>query len=218
MIPALLGETYMRWLTAAILLLGALTWSEHVEALDCAIWALSSPSWWERTPDGSDAPTEQQQRDAESRAMLELLDRTPIVFRGRVASVRYLTNPHVTFSRLLAFDHVEVLKGRLMTSSPDQRAVVVQQRWCDRTCDVKSNAMEWRRGATVLVGAHANRSTGPTKVMDPDGKRVVYTGRVDAELEMCDSGRLQPIAFELLNASNDEINRLRREYRHRQFK
>lgn len=198
----------------ALLLLGALICPKKVEALDCASAAFF-PSSWQRTATSGDLPAEQQRRDAEARATLELLERTPIVFRGRVASARYLTDPRKTNTSLIAFDHVEVLKGRLAATSADRKAFIIQEHWCDHRCDYSAAPKQWPPGEPVLVGAHLNEFADPSKAMDSERKRIIYKGRIDAVLGMCNGGRLKPIALEVLNASDDEIVRLKHDYQPR---
>lgn len=72
--------------------------------------------------------------------------------------------------------------------------------------------MGWPRGETVVVGVHPNNFVDPSKAVESISKRLVYKGRVDAVLGMCDSGRLTPLALDLLSAPDDEIARLKREY------
>jgi hypothetical protein len=86
--------------------------------------------------DGVDASVEQQPHDAEARATLESLERTPIIFRGRFASARYLSDLRKTNvpTSLLIFDHVEVLKGRLPKTAADGKAFIIKEEWCDGSC------------------------------------------------------------------------------------
>jgi hypothetical protein len=174
--------------------------------------------WWQRTAGSGDIPAEQQRRDIEARSTLERLQHTPIVFRGRVASARYLTDPRRTNSILIVFDHVEVLKGRLAATSRDRKAFIIQERWCDGGgCDYGAATTQWPPGDTLLVGAQPNVFADPSKAIDPGGKRIIYRGRIDAVVSMCDVGRLTPMTLELLNASDDEILRLKRDYEPRRL-
>ncbi len=193
----------MRYFIAALWVLGALILPNKVEALDCP-WPIF------RLADGVDATQEKQRYDTEARLRLEFLERTPIIFRGRIASMRYLTDPRRMNTSLLVFDHVEILKGRLPTT--DRKAFVIKQEWCDFSCNVKLARMAWPRGKTVVVGAHYNHFVDPSKAVDSFSKRIIYKGRIDAVLGVCDSGELAPLALELLNAPDAEISRLKREY------
>ena len=47
---------------------------------------------------------------------------------------------------------------------------------------------------------------------DAVGKRVVYKGRVDAEMNACDPSGLTTLEWNVLNAPADGIARLMREY------
>lgn len=112
----------MRCLIAAFLLLSAIIYPETVER-----WIAPSPSWWYRSVDGGEVPIEKQRHDAEARATLELLERTPIVFR--IASARYLSDlrkTNIPTSRIV-FDHVEILKGRLSRASTDRKAFIIRE-------------------------------------------------------------------------------------------
>jgi hypothetical protein len=197
------------------LLFGALVYPKNVEALDCGTtWAL--PGWWQRAANSGNVSAEQQRRDAESRATLDLLERTPIVFRGRVASVRYLTGllKVDTAINMIAFDHVEVLKGRLAATSSDRKAFILEERWCDGSCSSGAAIAKWPLGETVLVGVHPDEFE---KAPQSFSKRLNYKGRIDAVLGMCQPGRLTPTALELLNASDDETTRLKRDYQPRRL-
>ena len=207
-----------RFITAP-LLLAALALPAKVEALSCGTWYV--PSLWQRAANSGDVPAEQQRRDIEARARLEYLEHIPIVFRGRVASARYLIDPRKTNTptSLIVFDHVEVLKGRLAATSRNRKAFIIQERWCDYRCDIGAATTQWPPGETFLVGAYLNNINiaDPTKAVGPNRKRVIYRGRIDGVFGMCDGGRLPPIALELLNASDDEIVRLKRDYQLRRI-
>jgi hypothetical protein len=199
------------------LLLGALVFPKNTEALDCGTPLSYFPNSWQRTSNSDDVPVEEQRRGAEARATLERLERTPIIFRGRVASVRYLTDPRKTNTptSLLAFDRVEVLKGRLITTSADRKAFILHEEWCDFRCSGRPVAMRWPPGKTFVVGADPNEFAEPSQAVDPLSKRLIYKGRIDAVVGMCRPGQLTPMALELWNASDDEIVRLKRDYQPR---
>jgi hypothetical protein len=199
----------MRGFIAALLLLGALVCPEKVEALDCG-WV---PRQWYRAADGGEVSVEKERHDTEARATLELLERIPIVFRGRIASAGYLSDPRKTNTpaSLLVFDHVEIFKGRLAKTSRDRKAFIIREEWCDGLCRGRTAGLG-SRGETVVVGAHPNHFVDPSKAVESVSKRLIYKGRIDAVLGMCRSGRLTPMALELLNAPEDEIVRLKREY------
>lgn len=199
----------MRCLIAAALLVGAVVCSKEVQALDCGRPA----GWHYEAADGVDAPMEKLRHDAEARATLESLERTPIIFRGRFASARYLSDLRKTNvpTSLLIFDDVEILKGRLPRTSTDRKAFIIKEEWCDGSCIGKER--HWPQGDTVVIGARPNSFGDPSRAVDFASKRVVYKGRIDAVLGMCDrGGALSPMALELLNATDDEIARLKREY------
>jgi hypothetical protein len=199
----------MHYFIAAALLIGALILPKEAEALDCA----GPAGWMYEAADGVDASVEQQRHDAEARAALEWLERTPIIFRGRFASARYLSDLRKTNvpTSLLIFDHVEILKGRLPRTSIDGKAFIIKEEWCDGSCIGKER--HWPKGDTVIIGARSNDFVDPSRAVDFASKRVVYKGRIDAVLGMCSrGGRLSPMALELLNAPDDEVARLKREY------
>src|SRR5262249_28420169 len=200
----------MRCFIAAALLAGALVCSGEGEGVD---WGVAG-SWSFEAADGIEIPAEKQLQDREARAVLARLERTPVIFRGRLASARYLSDlrkTNIPFS-LLVFDHVEVLRGRLPRTSIDRKAFIVQQEWCDHSCGDRQAARWWPRDKAVVVGAHPNEFVDLSRAVDSESKRVIYKGRIDAVLGMCSGGPLTPAALELLNASEDEIARLKREY------
>ena len=93
----------MRGFAAAALLVGALVCSREAEALDCDV----PGSWSYQAAEGIKTSEETQRQDREARAVLERLERTPIIFRGRLASARYLSDLRKTNTpySLLIFDH-----------------------------------------------------------------------------------------------------------------
>lgn len=200
----------MRRFIAAALLFGAFVCPTEADALDCPI--LGSHLF--QAAEGVEAPAERQRQDLEARAVLARLERTPIIFRGRLASARYLSDPRKTSTpfTMLVFDHVEVWKGRLPTASVDQKAFIVLQEWCDGSCGDRPAAHWWPRGKFTVVGADPNEAADPSEVLDSENKQVIYKGRVDAVMGMCGGGPLTPAALELLNASDEEVARLKREY------
>lgn len=204
----------MRRFTAAVLLVAtALVWPKVAEALDCG-WG----PWQYQAADDIEASAEEQARDLEARTRLDRLERTPIIFRGRIVSARYLSDLRKTNtpSILLVFDHVEVLKGRLAPASSDRRAFVIEEEWCDGTCP-STNLQSWRRGDIVVIGARPNSFADPSKAVEHDSNRIIYRGRIDAVLGLCDFPLMTPMDLELLNAPADEIDRLKRKYPRRRF-
>jgi hypothetical protein len=201
----------MRGFIAAALLVGALVCPNQAEALDCA---LPPSRLWYRAADGIEASAEKQNQDAEARAALARLELTPIIFRGRLASARYLSDlrkTNIPFS-LLVFDDVEVLKGRLPKTSIDRKAFIIKQEWCDETCGDRQAAEGWPRGEAAIVGAHPNEFVDQPNAKDSASERGIHEGRIDAVLGMCSGGLLSEGELRLLNASDDEIARLKREY------
>ena len=201
----------MRGFVTAALLVGALVCPRKADALDCAVPGI----WSFQAADGIEAPAEKQRQDLETRAELERLERTPIIFRGRLASARYLSDIRKTNvpTSLLVFDQVEVLRGRLPRTSIDRRAFIVETEWCDSHRCYGPVARGWPRGEAVVVGAdHADKFIEASKAVDARSNRAGYKGRIDAVLGPCSGGPLAPAALELLNAPDDEIARLKREY------
>jgi hypothetical protein len=200
----------MRRFVAAVLLIGALVCPMEAAALDCAV----PGSWLFQAADGVEASAEKQRQDGEARAVLARLELTPIIFRGRLASARYLSDIRKTNTpySLLVFDRVEVLKGRLPKTSIDRKAFILIQEWCDHSCGDRKAAQWWPRDKAAVVAVQPNEFVDPSKAVGSESKRVIYKGRIDAVLGMCGVGPLTPAALELLNASDDEIARLKREY------
>jgi hypothetical protein len=200
----------MRGLIAAALLVGALICPKEAEALDCDL----PGSWSYQAADGIKTSAEKQRQDLEARAVLERLERTPIIFRGRLTWASYLTDIRKTNvpTSLLVFERVEVLKGRLPRTSVDRKAFIIQAEWCDSHRCSGPVARGWPRGEAVVVGAHPNKFVDASKAVDSGGKRAGYKGRIDAVLGPCSGGPLTRAALELLNSSDGEIARLKREY------
>ncbi|WP_156489385.1 hypothetical protein [Bradyrhizobium sp. DOA1] len=197
----------MRVVILALSLFGILACPGTAEALDCPIpLNIWSP------PAGSDEiPAEQRRRDVEDRLNLYRLKQAPILFRGRIVSARYLTDARKTNIpiSLLVFDRVEVLKGRLFTTSKDRKAFVISEGWCDASCSGKTATGEWPPGKTVGVAAYPNTFADPWKAVETTTKRVVYRGRIDARFGPCGGGYLSDRALELFN-NHDELGRTKR--------
>jgi hypothetical protein len=194
----------MRRFIAAVLVFGAFVCPTEVDALDCPV-LLGSHLF--QAADGVEAPAERQSQDLEARAVLARLELTPIVFRGRLASARYLSDLRKTNTpySLLVFDRVEVLKGRLPKASIDRKAFILQQEWCDHSCGDRKAARWWPRDKAAVVAVEPNEFVDPSKAVDPVSKRVIYNGRIDAVRGMCGGGPLTPAALELLNASTTKL-------------
>lgn len=94
----------------------------------------------------------------------------------------------------------------------DRKAYLIKEQWCDGNCYAERVAADWPVGETVVIGANQKDHRHPSRAMDPSSQRVVYKGRIDAVLGMCGGARLTPKALELLNAPDEEIARLKREY------
>jgi hypothetical protein len=168
----------------------------NADALDC-----NTVHWWNF--DRIDGDLQQRRSDAEARAALANMK--PIVFRGRIARVRELSNMGKTTPiYLMVFRDVEILRGALPRSTHDGKMYLVSYEWCDGTCVPPSRLL--RRELTTFIA----RPFGGGPVTDQ--KKVVYTGRVDAEVDLCDQMYLTPLQERLLKAPADEIARLIREY------
>jgi hypothetical protein len=176
---------------------------KRVEALSCAIQF----TWRNFDRIDGDADLVKRKQDAEARGALAMLK--PIIFRGRVARVRDLTDRSTTDVpvSLVIFRDVEVLKGELPQSADDRKAFIVHYQWCDARCGPASQT--WPRGQTFAFGVRPFRGEAVT---DTFGKKVVYKGRVDAVMGACDRSFLTPLELKLLDAPADEIARLKREY------
>jgi len=165
----------MRPLIAAPLLICvfACACPKHVEALQCA------EAWWQNFDriDGDTDP-EKRRQDAEARAALANL--RPIVFRGRFAWARDLSDRRKNGSPvfLIVFRDVEVLRGEMPRSADDRKAFLVYYAWCDTRCGPASQW--WPRGQTTF-GVQPF-SGGPVRDTNENdgtiGKKVVYKGRV----------------------------------------
>jgi len=96
---------------------------------------------------------------------------------------------------LIVLKDVEVLRREMHRSAWDRMAFIVRYAWCDTRCGPASQW--WPRGQTITVGVHpfnggVVRDTNPKDGMI--GKKVVYNGRVDAAMGICDPLRLTPFA------------------------
>ena len=205
----------MRTLTIAALLSWVFACPEHAQAFECPgvpIWQ----QYYSRACNDldyqgaySEPALVKRREDAEARAELARLDRTPIIFRGHIARTRDLSNVRATSApvSLIVFEDVTLLKGVLRLGA-DRKAFIVVDRWCDSRCEPASRA--WPRGQTATFGA--DPFVGPREVMDVFSKNIIYKGRTDAVADACGVQVLKPLALKLLSAPGDEIDRLKREY------
>ncbi|MGY8711159.1 hypothetical protein RAD16_35975 [Bradyrhizobium sp. 18BD] len=198
----------MRTIILALTSISVLACPGTVRALDCAIPAYV----WSRPAEGEEISPGQQRRDERDRFNVYALEQAPIIFRGRVASARYLSDlrkTNVPLS-LLVFDRVEILKGQLFTKPRDRRAFVIRSEWCDASCIGKLSKSVWPVGKTVAVAAYQNKFADPSKAVESSGGPVVYRGRIDAVLGACGLGPLDSRQLELLNKP-DEMARIKHE-------
>lgn len=200
----------MRAIIPVLTSIGLLACSGRVSAFDCPVPA----SIWSRPADNEEVSPEQQRRDERDRFSVYRLEQAPIIFRGRIVSLRYLSDlrqTNVPLS-LLVFDRVEILKGQLFTKSRDRRAFVIQSEWCDATCIGKGKGSPtlWPVGKTVVVAAHKNTFADPSKAGESFSGPIVYRGRIDAVVGACNPGPLDSREMELLN-NPDEMVRIKRE-------
>ena len=171
------------------------------DALSCA-----TRGWWNF--DRIDGDPQKRRQDAEARAALDNLG--GIVFRGRFASARSLSDPRKSNSPVLmiVFKDVTILRGEMPRSAHDRKAFLLYYAWCDANCGPAGHG--WPRG---LKTYGAFRFDGePIRDTGTIGQKVVYQGRVDAWSGACNPIQLTPLQEQLLNAPTDEIARLMREY------
>jgi hypothetical protein len=104
---------------------------KHAGALDCA-----TAGWWNF--DRIDGDPQKQRQDAEARAALANLG--PIVFRGRFAWARDLSDLRKNSSPvfLIVLKDVDVLQGVLL-SGRDRKAFLVYYAWCDTSRPIHSD-------------------------------------------------------------------------------
>ncbi|MHC4045272.1 hypothetical protein [Bradyrhizobium sp. 23AC] len=174
----------------------AIGWPATVYGLDCG---LPMPASFEAIDPNVD-PTKRAV-DLEARVALDTL--SPIVFSGRLVSIRHLSEPDSGIE-LLGFRDVKVLRGELPRSNIDGIAVVALDRWCDGGC--AHRPFEWAPGALLTIGV----SPSPDKVTS--GGKMLYRGRIDGQFGPCRGGLLSPLKLMLLAAPPEEIARLERDY------
>lgn len=174
----------------------AIGWPATVHGLDCG---LPFPTSFKAIDQNVD-PTKKAV-DLEARAAIETL--SPVVFSGRLVSVRHLSGPD-SGNELLRFSDVKVLKGELPRSKIDRIAMIALDRWCDGGC--AHRPLEWAPGALLTIGV----SPSPGKVTS--NGQTLYRGRVDGQFGPCRGGPLSPLMLMLLTAPPEEIARLKRDY------
>ncbi|MGJ4931624.1 hypothetical protein ACQR1I_09115 [Bradyrhizobium sp. HKCCYLS2038] len=198
----------MRSLVFVILLIFLLACPSGADALDCA-----KPRWWNFSRKDGDA--QKRRQDAEAREALEYLG--PLVFRGRLASARNLSDAKDNHPVLLiVLKDVEVLRSRMPRSAGDRKAFILYHEWCDVRC--QPGPPQWPVGM-ITYNAHPFGG-GPvrdTSRIGQTGGKILYQGRVDAEIGVCDRMQLTPLQQQLLNAPAEEIARLIREYPYHAF-
>lgn len=181
--------------SAIVLAALGIGWPVTVHGLDCGH---PIPASFESTNTTVD-PTKRAV-DLEARVALDTL--SPIVFSGRLVSIRHLSETNSGIE-LLGFRDVKVLRGALPRSSIDGVAAVAFDRWCDGGC--AHRPLEWAPGAMLTIGV----SPSPDKVTS--GGKTLYRGRIDGQFGPCRGGPLSPLKLMLL-AAPEEIARLERDY------
>ncbi len=160
--------------------------------------------------------TEEKRKDLRLRVLIDALDDVDIVFRGRLASRRYLSDIYETYvpSILEVYDGVTVLKGAMPLAAKDGKVFLIREKICDGGCRL-SALPEFEHGSDErerVVLALNNTLENPSEAKDRWSNRVVYSGRIDALLGPCDPHLINGPNAATLIASPDEIERLRRTY------
>lgn len=174
----------------------AIGWPVTVHGLDCG---LPIPAHFESINPNVDPS--KRAVDLEARVALDTL--SPIVFSGRLVSIRHLSKPDSVIE-LLGFKDVKVLRGKLPRSKIDGIAMVALDRWCEGGC--AHRPLEWTPGALLTIGV----SPSPDKVTSYG--KTLYRGRIDGQFGPCLGGPLSPLKLMLLTAPPEEIARLERDY------
>ncbi len=80
--------------------------------------------------------TEEKRKDLRLRVLIDALDDVDIVFRGRLASRRYLSDIYETYvpSILEVYDSVTVLKGKMPLAAKDGKVFLIREKICDGGC------------------------------------------------------------------------------------
>ncbi len=160
--------------------------------------------------------TEEKRKDLRLRVLIDALDDVDIVFRGRLASRRYLSDIYETYvpSILEVYDGVTVLKGAMPLAANDGKVFLIREKICDGGCRLAA-LPEFENGTDDrerVVLALNNTLANPSEAKDRWSNRVVYSGRIDALLGPCDPHLINGPAAASLIAAPDEIERLRRTY------
>ncbi len=160
--------------------------------------------------------TEEKRKDLRLRVLIDALDDVDIVFRGRLASRRYLSDIYETYvpSILEVYDSVAVLKGAMPAAAKDGKVFLIREKICDGGCRLSAlpefeNSSDERERVVLALN---NTLTNPSEAKDRWSNRVVYSGRIDALLGPCDPHLINGPAVATLIAAPDEIERLRRAY------
>lgn len=160
--------------------------------------------------------TEEKRKDLRQRVLVDALDDVDIIFRGRLASRRYLSDIYETYVPLIleVYDHAVVLKGTMPLTANDGKVYLIREKVCDGGCrlsalpEFETSSDERER----VILALNNTLPNPGEAKDRWSSRVVYSGRIDALLGPCDPHLINGPAAAALIASPDEIERLRHAY------
>ncbi len=160
--------------------------------------------------------TEQILKDLRLRVLVDVLDDVDIVFSGRLAKRRYLSDVRETDvpTILEVYEGVSVLKGRMPSAEKDGKAILIREKVCDGGCWLNALPEEFdaRSEPERVVLAATNTLENKTEARDRLSNRVVYTGRIDALGGACDPRQINAAAAAELMASPHEMDRLRRAY------
>lgn len=150
------------------------------------------------------------------RVLIDVLDDADIVFRGRLASRRYLSDLSQTPVPLIleVYENVVVLKGHMPLTEKDGRVNLIRVKPCNGGCplSVLPEVDHQTAGREQVVLAMNNTLEDPAEARDWGTDKVVYSGRIDALNGPCDPFQINQGAALHLISEPQEMDRLRRAY------
>lgn len=160
--------------------------------------------------------SDEKRIEVRQRVLIDAIDDVDIVFRGRLASRKYLSDVTRTFvpTILEVYENVSVLKGEVPRAAADGKIYLIREKLCNGGCPLNTlpEVFKDADGREQVMLAMKNTLPNPDEARDRWSNTIVYTGRIDVLLGPCDPYQVNGKSVVALLAAPDEMERLKRAY------
>lgn len=160
--------------------------------------------------------SDEKRKEVRLRVLVDALDDVDIVFRGRLASRRYLSDVMQTYIPLIleVYEGVTFLKGDVPLTATDGKIFLIREKLCNGGCPLSAlpEVSDENGEREHVVLAMKNTLGSPSEARDRWSDDVVYSGRIDALLGPCDPYQVNESAAVALLSAPDEMERLKSAY------